>query len=125
MLALDDAMQNPGIPAVEDLHGNACGGGDLRRFQFCQHTARTAIGSHAAGAGQNGVIDLRHVFDQAGVFIFAGIAVVQTVDIAEIDKQIRLADDGNIGGEGVVSLSVMPDGMPALPRGEPRALPRQ
>ena len=103
MLAIQQLVENIGVLAVDDEHGNTGrkgnrGGGELRL-----HTAGTALRAGAAGGGKQVVRQVIHAADQAGVGKAAGVAVVETVYVRKVVQDVCSADLGDVGRENIVA----------------------
>ena len=66
------------------------------------HAAGAPPGARAAGHGLQLGGDGLHVVDQLRVRVGAGVGVVEAVDVAEQHQQLRPAQPGHDGGQGVV-----------------------
>ena len=79
MLPVQKAVENVGVVAVHDEHGDARLGGKSGGAELGLHTSRTSLGTRASRGGHEGLGQVVHAVNQGSIGVLAGVLVVKTI----------------------------------------------
>ena len=92
-----------GLLAVKYKHRYSRIGDYLRRVELGYHAARAARSSRAACYREYLFVYLLNALDKVSVGVASRVAVVKSVNVREVEKQIGFTKSRNVSRENVVS----------------------